>query len=377
MPDIYLDYAAATPVDPRVFEAMRPFFESNFANPSSLHRGGVEARKAIDHAREQVAKLIGARSQEIIFTSGATESINLAILGAARASGATNGHIVALATEHVATLKTLEHEGFELTLVSVDKNGQVEPATVLAAIKESTILVSIMLANNEIGTIAPLAEIGRGLLKLSKRPLFHSDVAQAIGVIPIDVTSLHLDLLSFSGAKIYGPKGSGALYVRSGVKLEPLLSGGNQEHGLKPGTENVPAIVGLGQACEIAKLELKDRAVHLHQVRKAFVQALHESLPTAKLNGDQKSTVPQIVNVTIPGLDGEELVIRLDAAGIACSTASACKSSEHPSHVLRAIGLSEVEIRSTLRFSFGQPTSEREAKLAVQALARFVDQMSR
>jgi cysteine desulfurase len=377
---IYLDYAAATPLDTRVYQAMRPFFEVNFANPSSLHKRGVEARRAIEQARTQVAALLGARGQEIVFTSGTTESINLALLGAVhRHAGAK--HIVATEAEHVATLKTLEDEGCEITLVPVDAKGRVASADVLAALKPNTALVSIMLGNNEIGTLAPIAEIGRGLMKLGggqnsgSRPLFHTDAAQVAGILPLDVQGLHVDLLSLGGAKLYGPKGSGALFVKSGVKLKPIFGGGNQEFGLRPGTENVPAIVGLGKACELAKAELVDRTEHLKTLRAAFFKLLQEQLPAARLNGDQNNCLPHIVNFTLPGVDGEELVIRLDAAGVACSTASACKSSEHPSHVLRAIGLSEADIRGTLRISFGQMTTLRQLKKATQIMAKIVDQM--
>ena len=378
MPNVYLDYAAATPVDPLVFKAMLPFLKTEFANPSSIHAGGVRSRQAIDQARLSVAKLISARPIEIVFTSGATESINLAILGAARAQASIGKHIVSVSTEHKAALRALEQEGFEVTIVPVDARGQVDVEKVLAAVRPDTVLVSVMLANNEIGTIAPIADIGRGLQKLSyHRPLFHTDAAQAVSVIPVDVEKLHVDLLSFSAAKMYGPKGVGALYVRTGTKLRQIMAGGNHEFGLRPGTENVAGIVGFGVAADIALAELDSNMRHLWELREAFIAKLLKHRKDARVNGDAESTVPHIANVTFPGVDGEEIVIRLDAAGIACSTAAACKSSDFPSHVLRAIGLSDAEVRSTVRFSFGRPTTLAQAKKAARIVAKTVDQLSR
>jgi cysteine desulfurase len=375
MTNIYLDYAAATPLDPRVLKAMLPFLKDEFANPSSIHAGGVRARKALDTARSSVAKLVGARSNEIVFTSGATESINLAILGAARSQANLGKHIVSVTTEHKATLRALELEGFEVTLVPVDARGQVAAQAVLSAVRPDTILVSVMLANNEIGTIAPIADIGRGLLKTEV--LFHTDAAQANGVVQLDVEKLHVDLMTLSAAKMYGPKGVGALYVRTGTKLRQIMAGGNHEFGLRPGTEDVAGIVGFGVAADIALLELEANARHLHEVREAFVTTLLKQRKDAQINGDVESAIPHIVNVTFPGIDGEELVIRLDAAGVACSTAAACKSSDFPSHVLRAIGLTEDDVRGTVRFSFGRPTRVVDAKKAAKIVAKTVDQLSR
>jgi len=384
---IYLDYAAATPLDPRVLKVMLPFFKTEFANPSSIHAGGVRVRQAIDHARSSVARLVGARSSEIVFTSGATESINLAILGAARAQAGVGKHIVSIATEHKAALRALEQEGFEVSLVPVDAHGQVDAEAVLAAVRPDTVLVSVMLANNEIGTVAPIAAIGRGLSRLSQKvptsdvrrttPLFHTDAAQAVGNVPVDVEKLHVDLLSFSAAKLYGPKGAGALYIRTGTKLRQIMAGGNHEFGLRPGTENVAAIVGFGIAAEIAATELPDNLRHLWGVREAFIATLLKHYPEAHVNGDAQYTVPHIVNVTFSGWDGEEIVIRLDAAGIACSTAAACKSSDFPSHVLRAIGLSDADVKSTVRFSFGRSTTLAQTRRAARIVAETVDQLSR
>lgn len=379
MPSIYLDYAAATPLDPRVLKAMLPFLKTEFANPSSIHAPGMRARQAVENARAEVAELIGARSSEIVFTSGATESINLAILGAARAYAASGRHIVSVATEHKAALRALELEGFEVTLVPVDARGQVGAEAVLAAVRPDTILVSVMFANNEIGTIAPIAEIGRGLLRLRKSgqslPLFHTDAAQANGVVALDVQKLHVDLMTLSAAKMYGPKGAGALFVKSGIKLRQVMAGGNHEFGLRPGTENVPAIVGFGIAAQIAKTELADNERHLWAVREAFLETLHKHTKDLQVNGDPESTVPHIVNVTFPGVDGEALVIHLDAEGISCSTAAACKSSDFPSHVLRAIGFNDAMIRATIRLSFGRMTSLAQAKAAARRVAKTVDRL--
>jgi cysteine desulfurase len=387
MKNIYLDYAAATPLDPRVLKAMLPFLKGEFANPSSIHAAGVRSRQAIDQARSSVAKFIGARPGEIVFTSGATESINLAILGAARAHTSAGRHIVSVTTEHKAALRALELEGFEVTLVPVDARGQIDAQAVLDAVRPDTILVSVMLANNEIGTIAPVADIGRGLLK--RAVLFHTDAAQANGVIPIDVEKLHVDLMTLSAAKMYGPKGVGAVYVRAGTKLRQIMAGGNHEFGLRPGTENVAGIVGFGVAADIALAKLDENARHLAGVREAFVTTLLKHCKNARVNGDAESTVPHIVNVTFlrppsseggirgVGIDGEEVVIHLDAAGIACSTAAACKSSDFPSHVLRAIGLRDAEVKSTVRFSFGRPTTIAQARKAARVVAKTVAQLSR
>jgi cysteine desulfurase len=381
MRPIYLDYAAATPLDPLVLKAMLPFLKDEFANPSSIHAAGVRSRQAIEKARSSVAKLVGARPSEIVFTSGATESINLAILGVARAHMGDGKHIVSVATEHKAALRTLELEGFEVTLVPVDARGQVDAQAVLSAVRPDTILVSVMLVNNEIGTIAPIADIGRGLLK--HQALLHTDAAQAAGIVSLDVEKLHVDLMTLSAAKMYGPKGVGALYARTGTKLRQIMAGGNQEWGLRPGTENVPGIVGFGAAADIALAELQVNSQHLFEVREAFVATLLTHCPVARLNGDPESLGPHIANVTFvvpptrPEGLGEELVLRLDALGIACSTAAACKSSDFPSHVLRAIGLSEAGIKSTLRFSFGRPTTLAQARKAARLVAKTVAQLLR
>lgn len=372
---IYLDYAAATPVDPRVFKAMLPFLKEEFANPSSIHAAGVRVRQAIDTARSSVAELIGARPSELVFTSGATESINLAILGAVRAYAGTGNHIVSVTTEHKAALRALEHEGFEVTLVPVDGRGQVDAQAVLAAVRPDTILVSVMLINNELGTIAPIADIGRGLLKTET--LFHTDAAQANGIVPLDVDKLHVDLMTLASAKMHGPKGVGALYVRTGTKLRAVMAGGNQEYGLRPGTENVSGIVGFGAAAQLAMVELNANFHHLSELREVFLTTLLKHCQNIRVNGDSAIMAPHIINITFPGIDGEEMVIRLDAAGIACSTAAACKSSDFPSHVLRAIGLNDADVRSTLRFSMGRPTTVAQAKQAAKIVAKVVDQLSR
>lgn len=373
----YLDAAAATPVDPKVVKAMAPYFSDTFFNPSSIHRGGVLARQAIDKARKQVADLIAARPDEIVFTSGATESVNLALLGAAHALREHGNHVVTVATEHAATLETLKREGFAVTLVPVGKDGSVNVDQVLSAVREDTILISLMLVNNELGVIAPIAEIGRALARRRKDgrslyPLLHTDAAQAAGLLALDVEKLHVDLLSFTASKMYGPKGVGALYVKKGTRLQPLLFGGNQEKGLRAGTENVPGIVGFGAAADLAKRHRSRHEHRLARLKKIFLHELHRSGISYRLNGEGAEIISSIVNVTFPKIDGEELLLRLDAKGVAASAASACRTSDHPSHVLRAIGLSSDDVRSTLRFSFLHSMKPRHARQAARLLASTV-----
>lgn len=373
----YLDAAAATPVDPQVVRAMAPYFSATFYNPSSIHEGGVAARQAVEQARKQVAELIAARPEEIVFTSGATESVNLALLGTARAFREHGKHVVTVATEHAATLETLKREGFTVTFVPVSKDGTVNVEQVVAAVREDTILVSLMLVNNELGVIAPVAEIGKALARRRKTgrtlfPLLHTDAAQAAGLLAVDVDKLHVDLLSFTASKMYGPKGVGALYVKKGTHLQSLIFGGNQEHGLRAGTENVPGIVGFGLAANLARRHGPRHQHRLAHLKKVFLHELHRTGITYQVNGQDADTAPSIVNITFAGIDGEELLLRLDAKGVAVSAASACRTSDHPSHVLRAIGLSSDAIRSTLRFSFLHTMKPRHARSAARLIANLV-----
>lgn len=373
----YLDSAAATPIDPLVVRAMMPYFSDTFFNPSSLHRGGILARQAIDKARQQVAELIAARPEEIIFTSGATESVNLALLGAAQSLKDHGNHVVTVATEHAATLETLKRQGFSVTFVPVGHDGLVNVNQVLAAVREDTVLVSLMLVNNELGVIAPIADIGKALARRRKDnrslyPLLHTDAAQAAGILPLDVDKLHVDLLSFTASKMYGPKGVGALYVKKGTRLQPLVFGGNQENGLRAGTENVPGIVGFGAAADLARRHRSRHEYHLAKLKKIFLFELEKSNTEHRINGQGAEVISSIVNITFPGIDGEELLLRLDAKGLAASAASACRTSDHPSHVLRAIGLSNSEVKSTLRFSFLSNAKPRHIRQAARLIAQTV-----
>ncbi len=376
----YLDSASATPVAAKVFQKMEPYFSLHFANPSSIHRLGLVAREAVNEARRQVARLIAARPDEIVFTSGATESVNLALVGAARALKGQGNHIVTVATEHAATLEVLKREGFTVTFVPVGPEGEIRAEQVLSRVRADTILVSVMYVNNELGVVAPLSEIGKGLARHRKDhrtlfPLFHSDATQAVGLRSVDVEKLHLDLMSFAASKMYGPKGVGALYVRRGVRLTSLIVGGNQEQSLRAGTENVSGIVGFGEAARLAWRHRARNAEHLGRVRSAFLKTLKKFVPNIRLNGEAPETVPSIINLSFPGLDGEELLLRLDARGVCASAASACKTSDHPSHVLRAIGRTEDEVKGSLRFSFLTTMSVPQAKRAAKIVGRVVRAM--
>lgn len=355
---IYADFAAATPLDPRVREAMLPYVDECFGNPSSVHAEGRAAKKAVEEARSAVAGAIGARPNEMIFTNGVTEAINLALLGVVKASGVVRPHVVTVATEHMAVVRTLEQSGADVTVLSVAKDGSVSVDDVLAAIRSETVLVNVMYANNEIGTIAPLAEIGKGIAKLRKPqgtayPLLHTDAAQAACFLDLNVEKLHVDLMSLSGQKMYGPKATGALYVRAGVALSPLLFGGRQEHGLRPGTENVPGIVGFATALTIAQHERESFSTDMTILRNQLMDGLL-AIDGAVLNGPHEQRLPNNVNVSIPGVDGEALVMYLDQRGIAAATSSSCTSGAGLSHVIAALGTSEACRKGSIRFSLGR-----------------------
>lgn len=375
---VYLDYNATTPVDARVLEAMLPYFGEAFGNASSIHSAGQHARAAVDRARESVAALLGASPAEIVFTSGGTEADNLALLGCVAAiQPATKKHVITTAIEHHAVLNAcqeLERRGVEVTYVGADADGIVGPDAIRRAIKPETVLISVMHANNEIGTIQPVEEIGR--IAAEADIYFHSDAVQSAGKLPIDVDRLGVDLLSISAHKIYGPKGVGALYVRPGTPLEPLLFGGHHERDRRPGTENVSGIVGLGKAAELARIHLHEDSARLSALRDSLEDALLESIPNARVNGNRLHRVSNTSNVTFTGAGGEALLIALDLAGIACSTGAACSSgSVEPSHVLTAIGLSDDEARSTLRFSLGRNTTPEEIETAVRVIPRVVERI--
>jgi cysteine desulfurase len=359
---IYLDNAATTPTDARVIDAMLPFFSQVYGNPSSLHAFGQEAKHAIEEARYIVAQFISAKQEEIIFTSGGTESNNSAIKGVAYARRDQGNHIITSKIEHHAVLETchfLEKQGFEVTYIPVDESGLIDPADVEKAITGKTILISIMHANNEIGTIEPIAEIGK--IAREKGIYFHTDAVQTLGHLPLDVNELNVDLLSASGHKLYGPKGVGILYIKKGVRMLPFMHGGDQEQGRRASTHNVPGIVGFGKAVELAKQEMAREIEQLTLLRDKLIKGILDNIEYARLNGHPKERLPNNVNVSISYVEGESMLLNLDMEGVACSTGSACTSSSlEPSHVLAAIGLSHELAHGSLRFSLGRMTSAED-----------------
>jgi len=389
---VYLDHAATTPMDPEVLKAMRPFFSENFGNPSALYDLGLKSNRALSESRQTIAKLLHTNPDSITFTSGGTESDNLAVFGSAQATN-KKGHIIATTIEHHAVLEPLERlkkYGWDITYLKVDERGLVNPSDVLKAIRPETVLISVMYANNEIGTIEPIAEIGRGLLRYRKEkgtsyPYFHTDACQAAGFLDLDVEKIHVDLMTINGSKIYGPKGVGLLYVRRGTPLAPLLVGGEQEHGLRAGTENIPAIVGLAKALQLANPPLREARGMLakegSQIQKLtayFWKKLQEKIPGATLNGPEigESRLPNNLNISIPGIEGEKLLFYLNEYGIMCSTGSACATqTRETSHVLRAIGLPEEKITGSLRFSLGKTTAKQDIDYTVTNLAVLVKEL--
>ena len=362
MDRIYLDNAATTAVSPEVLTAMLPYFTECYGNPSSIHSTGRDAHKAVDAARRQVAAAINADPAEIYFTAGGSESDNWAIKGTAFAKRDKGNHIITTAIEHHAVLHTcqwLEKQGFEVTYLPVDENGLVSVEDVEKAITDKTILISIMAANNEIGTIEPIAEIGA--LARSRGILFHTDAVQAVGAIPVDVKAMNIDMLSMSGHKFHGPKGIGALYVRKGVRLDTLIAGGAQERGKRAGTENLPGIVGIGKAIEIATRDMEANAERMTRLRDKLIHGILEEIPDVRLNGHPTRRLPNNVNVSVRYIEGEALLLRLDLAGIAGSSGSACTSgSLDPSHVLLAIGLPHEIAHGSLRLTLGTDTTEAD-----------------
>ena len=372
---IYFDYQATTPVDPRVLEAMLPWFTEKFGNAGSVtHAYGREAEAAVERAREQVAALIGAEAREIVFTSGATESNNLAIKGAARFHREERDRVVTLATEHKCVLesaKALEREGGRVTILPVRPDGLVDLAVLEAALDDHTAVVSVMAAHNEIGVLQPIAEIGA--LCRARGILFHTDAAQAFGKIPLDVDAMAIDLMSISGHKVYGPKGVGALYVRRRprARLTPLVDGGGQERGLRSGTLPTPLIVGLGEAAAIAAKEMTEEGKRLLALRERFLAGIRSGVPSVRLNGDPTRRLPANLNLTFPGIGALEWMEA--CPGLALSTGSACTAAEvEPSSVLRALGVSDELARSSLRIGLGRFTGERDVDFAVDALVAAV-----
>jgi cysteine desulfurase len=375
---IYLDHAATSPVHPEVVERMIPFMTEVFGNPSSIHYFGRQSRHAVDEARALVAKSIGAKETEIIFTSGGTEADNMALFGTAMANRDRGRHIITTTIEHHAVLRAcqyLEKQGFDVTYLPVDEQGKVSPADVKAALRDDTILVSVMFANNEVGTLQPIREIGE-LLK-EHQAYFHTDAVQAYGLVPIDVNEYHIDLLSVSGHKINGPKGIGALYARETAKLSPLLYGGEQERKRRAGTENVAGIVGLAKAVEIAQETMRQKQEEYRLLRNTMLSIFAESGIDYAVNGSEDG-LPHIVNVAFPGTNVESMLVNLDLAGIAASSGSACTAgSIDPSHVLVAMcGKESERIRSSIRFSFGLGTTKEQIERAATETVKIVKRLT-
>ncbi|MGZ8875258.1 MAG: cysteine desulfurase NifS [Halobacteriota archaeon] len=372
---IYLDHAATTPMRPEVFDAMRPYFLERFGNPSSLHSYGLDARVGVERARQQIASAIGAAPQEIIFTSGGTESDNLALRGVLQRGGKKD-HIITSAIEHPAVLETckfIERLGHEVTYLSVDREGRINPAEVEDAIQENTRLISIMHANNEIGSIQPIAEVGA--IAASHRIYMHTDAVQSVGKIPVNVKKLNVQMLSISSHKIYGPKGAGCLYVQKGTKLTPLVFGGGHERGLRSGTENVSGIVGFGEAMRLAIEDFTDNA-RIQKLRDALIDAVLREIPSTQLNGGLVHRLPNNANFSFSYIEGESLLLRLNAKGIAGSTGSACSSKKlEPSHVLLAIGLSPVDAHGSLRLTLGRETRDADVRYVSEVLPGIVNEL--
>ena len=374
MKRIYLDYAATTPVHPEVVKAMLPYFSDAFGNPSSIHSYGQEAKDAIEEARNKVAALIGAGSDEVVFTSGGTEADNLAIKGVVFANEKKGNHIITSPIEHHAVIETarfLERRGFRVTYLPVDGYGLVDPDDVKKAITDKTILISVMYANNEVGTIQPIAEIGR--IAREAEIYFHTDAVQAVGHIPADVNELGVDLLSMSAHKLYGPKGVGALYIRKGSRLTPFMHGGEQEQERRAGTHNVPGIVGFGRAAELARQGMGEEAKRLISLRDRLINGLLERIDRTSLNGHPLNRLPNNINVSIEFAEGESTIMNLDLEGICASTGSACSSfTIEPSHVLAALGIPLEKARCSLRFSLGRWTTDEDTGRVLEVLPRIV-----
>jgi cysteine desulfurase len=380
----YLDYNSTTPVDREVLEAMLPYLAENFGNASSIHSPGQQARGAVDRARDSVAALLGTKPAEIVFTSGGTEADNLALFGVAAASTKTRKHIVTTAIEHHAVLNScqeLERQGIDVTYVPVGSDGVVNPDDIRRAVRPETILISVMHTNNELGTIQPVEEMGH--IAAEADVYFHCDGVQAAGKLALDVNRLGADLLSISAHKIYGPQGAGALYVRSGTPLMPQFHGGHHERDRRPGTENVPGIVGLGKAAELARIRLagndaasSSESERIAGLRDRLEERLLDEIPSVSVNGDAGRRVGNTSNLTFAGAGGESLVIALDLQGFACATGAACSSGAvEPSHVLLAIGLSADDARSSLRFSLGRNTTPEEIDYAIRVIPGVVERL--
>lgn len=379
---VYLDHAATTPLDKRVFKAMKPWLTDKFGNPSSFHAVGKEAKDAVEAARKKISKILSCQAEEIIFTSGGTESDNLAILGLARANSSAGKHIIVSVIEHHAVLEAaarLEKDGFEVTRVVPNSEGIVELEKIKEAIRPDTILVSVMYANNEIGTIQPIAEIGNWIQKFrgeKKYPIFHTDACQAAGALELSVEKIHVDALTLNGSKIYGPKGVGLLYLRKDLCVQPLQFGGSQERGIRPGTENVAGIIGLATALELADKEKNKESARLIRLRDKLISGVLSKISKTKLNGHAVNRLPNNANISFLDIEGEALMLYLDAKGIFVSTGSACTSASlDPSHVLLAIGKSPTEAHGAMRFTLGRSTSEKDLDYVLKILPPLVERL--
>ncbi|MFH1352910.1 MAG: cysteine desulfurase NifS [bacterium] len=374
---IYFDHNATTPVHPDVLEAMQPYFKDIFGNASSIHQFGQQARKAVDEAREKVAALISAKPDEIVFTSGGTEADNFAIKGIAYALRKKGKHIISSSIEHHAVLKTckyMEKNGFKITYLAVDKHGLVNPDELRKAITDETILITVMHANNETGVIEPVADIGK--IAKEKGICFHTDAVQSAGKIPVDVNDINADLLSLSAHKIYGPKGIGALYVRKGTKIQPLLHGGYHEKNKRAGTENVPAIVGFGKACSIASNEMEKEKFRLTNLRDNLCSGISEKIDKVYLNGHPGKRLPNTLNMSFGFVEGESIILNLDMKGISVSSGSACTSGAlEPSHVLKAMRVEPALAQGSVRFSLGKDNTEKDIEYVIGALPEIIERL--
>ncbi len=382
---VYLDHAGTTPMDPRVLEAMEPYFSRAYGNPSSIHTVGQEARYALDEARERVARVLCCRPREVVFTAGGTESDNAAIYGVATALRETGNHLITSTVEHSAVLHMCQHLeglGFEVTYVPVDGYGVVSPQAVADAITRRTTLVSVMYANNEIGSINPIPEISQAVRQrakeLDRTIVTHTDAVQAAGFLELDVRRLNVDMLSLSGHKFHGPKGTGVLYMKRGTPFLPLLLGGGQERERRAGTENMPGIVGVSVALELADAQREASSAHCAALRDRIIQVVLDGVPGSRLNGHPTQRLPNNVNFSFKGIEGEPILLGLDMAGIAASSGSACSSgSLEPSHVLLALGQPAELARGSLRMTLGKDNTEKEVEYVLKELVPLVEQLRR